>query len=220
MHDLTEAVTRIVSELGVHTGIVQINVGSTGAIGAIEFKPGLEQDLPALLRRLIPPSSDYAHEPWHDGNSNSLLQATLLGPSLTVPLRERPARDRHLAANLSHRTNDVARERSVVVTVLENDQRTPGQRTGNGPTTVHDRGRRPNRGRYNFRHADDCSNHPGDAYKGIPLQNLRPSSPLRGPFVFRCVNAPSLDRRPGSNACAWNMAGTFALSVLQACCMK
>jgi secondary thiamine-phosphate synthase enzyme len=90
MNDLTDAVTRIVSESGVHTGIVQIfNVGSTGAIGAIEFEPGLEQDLPALLRRLIPPSLHYAHEQtWHDGNGHSHLQATLLGPSLTVPVRE------------------------------------------------------------------------------------------------------------------------------------
>jgi thiamine phosphate synthase YjbQ (UPF0047 family) len=51
MHDLTDAVARIVSESGVRTGIVQIfNVGSTAAIGAIEFEPGLKQDLPALLR--------------------------------------------------------------------------------------------------------------------------------------------------------------------------
>jgi len=51
MHDLTDGVARIVSESGVRTGIVQIfNVGSTGAIGAIEFEPGLKQDLPALLR--------------------------------------------------------------------------------------------------------------------------------------------------------------------------
>ena len=54
MHDLTDAVTRIVSESGVRTGIVQIfNVGSTAAIGTIEFEPGLKQDLPALLRRLL-----------------------------------------------------------------------------------------------------------------------------------------------------------------------
>jgi secondary thiamine-phosphate synthase enzyme len=83
MHDLIDAVTRIVSESGVRTGIVQIfNVGSTAAIGAIEFEPGLKQDLPALLRRLIPPSRDYAHEQtWHDGNGHSHLQevVTVLG---------------------------------------------------------------------------------------------------------------------------------------------
>ena len=88
MHDPTDAVARIVGESGGRTGIVQIfNVGSTAAIGAIEFEPGLKQDLPALLRRLIPPSRDYAHEQtWHDGNGHSHLQATLLGPGLTVPV--------------------------------------------------------------------------------------------------------------------------------------
>jgi secondary thiamine-phosphate synthase enzyme len=35
----------------------------------------------------MPPSRDYGHEQtWHDGNGHSHLQATLLGPSLTVPV--------------------------------------------------------------------------------------------------------------------------------------
>ncbi len=120
MHDLTDAVARIVNELGVQTGIVQIfNVGSTGAIGAIEFEPGLEQDLPALLRRLIPPGEDYAHEQtWHDGNGHSHLQATLLGPSLTVPVSDaRPVLGSW--QQIFHIECDVRpRERTVVVTVL------------------------------------------------------------------------------------------------------
>ncbi len=120
MHDLTDAVTRIVGESGVSTGIVQIfNVGSTGAIGAIEFEPGLKQDLPALLRRLIPPSRDYAHEQtWHDGNGHSHLQATLLGPSLTVPVRNgEPVLGTW--QQIFHIECDVRpRERTVVVTVL------------------------------------------------------------------------------------------------------
>jgi secondary thiamine-phosphate synthase enzyme len=63
------------------------NVGSTGAIGAIEFEPGLVEDLPNLLDKLMPPSRHYGHEQaWHDGNGHSHLQATLLGPSLTVPV--------------------------------------------------------------------------------------------------------------------------------------
>ena len=90
MHDLTDEITRIVSESGVRTGSVHLfNVGSTGAIGAIEFEPGLEQDLPQMLDRLIPPSRSYGHErAWHDGNGHSHLQATLLGPSLTVPVKD------------------------------------------------------------------------------------------------------------------------------------
>jgi secondary thiamine-phosphate synthase enzyme len=120
MHDLTDEVARIVSESGVRIGIVQIfNVGSTGVIGAIEFEPGLKQDLPALLRRLIPPSRDYAHEQtWQDGNGHSHLQATLLGPSLTVPVRDgEPVLGTW--QQIFHIECDVRpRERIIVVTVL------------------------------------------------------------------------------------------------------
>ena len=90
MHDLTEAVARIVRASGVRTGIANVcNIGSTASIGTIEFEPGLQADLPAMLNRLIPPNPDYGHEQaWHDGNGHSHLQATLLGPSLTVPVHD------------------------------------------------------------------------------------------------------------------------------------
>ena len=90
MHDLTEQVARIVGESGLLTGLAHIfHVGSTAAIGTIEFEPGLQQDLPAILDKLFPPSRDYGHEQaWHDGNGHSHLQATMLGPSLTVPIKE------------------------------------------------------------------------------------------------------------------------------------
>lgn len=90
MHDLTEQIGSVVARSGIRTGLVQIfNVGSTGAVGTIEFEPGLERDLPQMLDNLFPPSRDYGHErAWHDGNGHSHLQATLLGPSLTVPVKE------------------------------------------------------------------------------------------------------------------------------------
>jgi secondary thiamine-phosphate synthase enzyme len=90
MHDLTGDVARIVSASGVRSGVANIfNVGSTGAIGTIEFEPGLQQDLPAVLDKLFPPSREYGHEQaWHDGNGHSHLQATMLGPSLTVPIKD------------------------------------------------------------------------------------------------------------------------------------
>ena len=90
MHDLTGEVARIVSESRVRCGLVHVfYVGSTGAIGTIEFEPGLQEDLPAMLDKLFPPSRDYGHErAWHDGNGHSHLQATTLGPSLTVPIKE------------------------------------------------------------------------------------------------------------------------------------
>jgi secondary thiamine-phosphate synthase enzyme len=90
MHDLTETVAALVEKSRIRTGIVHVfNVGSTAAVGTIEFEPGLLGDLPAALDRLLPPSRTCGHErAWHDGNGHSHLQATLLGPALTVPVSD------------------------------------------------------------------------------------------------------------------------------------
>ena len=90
MQDITQEVIEIVSRSGVQTGIVHIfNIGSTAALGTIEFEPGLQADFPEMLDRLIPPSREYGHEQtWHDGNGHSHLQASLLGPSLSVPIAQ------------------------------------------------------------------------------------------------------------------------------------
>ena len=120
MHDLTGQVARIVSESRVLCGLVHIfNVGSTAAIGTIEFEPGLQNDLPAMLDKLLPPSRVYGHErAWHDGNGHSHLQATLLGPSLSVPVAEgKPVLGTW--QQVFHLECDVKpRRRTVVVTVM------------------------------------------------------------------------------------------------------
>jgi secondary thiamine-phosphate synthase enzyme len=88
MHDITEQVGAIVATSGIRAGTVNVfNIGSTAAVGTIEFEPGLQRDLPDILDQLIPPSRNYGHEQtWHDGNGHSHLQATLLGPSLNVAI--------------------------------------------------------------------------------------------------------------------------------------
>jgi secondary thiamine-phosphate synthase enzyme len=120
LHDLTDEVSRVVAESGVCTGVVHVfNVGSTAAVGTLEYEPGLRRDLPELLDRLIPPSRAYGHEQaWHDGNGHSHLQATLLGPALTVPVGGgRPVLGTW--QQVVHLECDVRpRERTVVVTVL------------------------------------------------------------------------------------------------------
>ena len=120
MHDITEHVASAVNSSGVKTGTVNVfNVGSTAAVGTIEFEPGLQVDMPAILDKLIPPSLNYGHEQaWHDGNGHSHLQATLLGPSLTVPIT-----DGKLVLGtwqqIFHLECDVrGRQRIVVVTVV------------------------------------------------------------------------------------------------------
>ena len=90
MHDITGRVASVVAASGIKTGTVhEFNIGSTGCIGTVEYEAGLERDIPELFDKMIPPSRDYGHEQaWHDGNGHSHLQATLMGPSLTVPVSE------------------------------------------------------------------------------------------------------------------------------------
>jgi secondary thiamine-phosphate synthase enzyme len=120
MQDLTASVADVVSHSRVQTGVVHVfAIGSTAAVGVIEFEPGLQRDLPETLDRLMPPSRDYGHEQtWHDGNGHSHLQATLLGPSLSVPI----AKGQPILGTwqqIIHLECDIhARQRQVVVTVM------------------------------------------------------------------------------------------------------
>ncbi len=119
MHDITEQVRHVVQKSGVQTGIAHVfNIGSTAVVGTVEYESGLCADLPALLRKMIPPSRKYGHEQtWHDGNGHSHLQATLMGPSLTVPVSDGlPALGTW--QQVFHLECDVkTRQRSVMVTV-------------------------------------------------------------------------------------------------------
>jgi secondary thiamine-phosphate synthase enzyme len=120
MQDITDQVAHLVGQCGIQTGTAHVfHVGSTASIGTIEFEPGLERDLPELLDRLIPPSRQYGHEQaWHDGNGHSHLQATWLGPSITVPIRG----GRLVLGTwqqIFHLECDIKpRQRSIIVTVL------------------------------------------------------------------------------------------------------
>ncbi len=119
MEDVTDRVARVVRASGITTGTAHVfNVGSTGAVGTVEFEPGLERDVPEMLDRLIPASRAYGHEQaWHDGNGHSHLQATWMGPGLTVPVADgRPVLGTW--QQIFHLECDVKpRRRNIVVTV-------------------------------------------------------------------------------------------------------
>lgn len=86
--DITSEINQIVSKSDINNGIVSIfNAGSTGAIITLEYEPGLLKDIPDFLEKIIPKNMNYFHEQtWHDGNGHSHVRASLLGPSLTVPV--------------------------------------------------------------------------------------------------------------------------------------
>lgn len=120
MHDLTAQVAGVVARAKVRTGIVHVfNVGSTATVGTIEFEPGLQTDLPTVLDRLMPPSRTYGHEQaWHDGNGHSHLQATMLGPGLTVPVGEGKLLVGTWQQIFHLECDTRPRKRNVVVTVM------------------------------------------------------------------------------------------------------
>ena len=118
--DITDRIHTIVARSGVSFGQVSaFIVGSTGSITTIEYEPGVVEDLKDAVNRLAPPGLDYAHErAWHDGNGHSHVQAALLGPSISVPVRSGRMRlgtwQQVVAINHDNRS----RKRQVEVTVI------------------------------------------------------------------------------------------------------
>jgi len=87
--DLTGHLTEALSRGKIRDGIATIFVvGSTAGITTTEFEPGLAgTDLRELFDRLAPADATYAHEEtWNDDNGHSHVRASLVGPSITVPL--------------------------------------------------------------------------------------------------------------------------------------
>jgi secondary thiamine-phosphate synthase enzyme len=87
--DITRHVREAVAASGLSDGVATVFVaGSTVAITTMEFEPGLVKDFPAMLERAAPRKGvEYEHQrTWHDGNGHSHVKASLIGPSLSVPL--------------------------------------------------------------------------------------------------------------------------------------
>jgi secondary thiamine-phosphate synthase enzyme len=78
---------RLADMRAAHGTVTVFCVGSTGALTTVEYEPGLVEDLHALFERLAPKDARYGHEErWHDGNGHSHVRASLLGPSLVIPV--------------------------------------------------------------------------------------------------------------------------------------
>ena len=88
--DVTGDLKRVIQNSEIKVGSLAATiVGSTGSITTIEYEPGVVDDLKEAINRISPPGIYYAHEEaWHDGNGHSHVQAALLGPSISLPVRE------------------------------------------------------------------------------------------------------------------------------------
>lgn len=87
--NITPDVEGAVRKSGVKNGIATVFVtGATGGITTVEYEPGLVSDLKEAFEKWAARQGKYAHnEKWGDGNGFSHVRASLLGPSLTVPIK-------------------------------------------------------------------------------------------------------------------------------------
>ena len=87
--DITPILEKVIRKSRIANGqLCATMVGSTGSITTIEYEPGVIADLKRAINSLAPPGLEYEHEKaWHDGNGHSHVQAALLGPSITLPIR-------------------------------------------------------------------------------------------------------------------------------------
>lgn len=86
--NLTAQLNSFVSSGGVRSGLVNVAVvGSTAGITTIEYEPGLVADLRKAFERVAPSGVAYEHDArWGDGNGHAHVRASLLGPSVTLPV--------------------------------------------------------------------------------------------------------------------------------------
>ncbi len=58
--------------------------GATAAVSTVEYEPGLLEDIPRLMKKLIPSNIPNEHDKiWRDGNGFSNLRSFLIKTSLT-----------------------------------------------------------------------------------------------------------------------------------------
>lgn len=91
VQDLTQDLRSLVKDSGIQTGqLTAMVVGSTASLSTTEFEPGLVQhDLAAAMESIAPETGRYMHEEtWHDDNGHSHVRATLMGPSLALPITD------------------------------------------------------------------------------------------------------------------------------------
>lgn len=86
--DITPQVTEVLRNSGLREGVAFLFVpGSTAALTTIEYENGVITDLVEIIEKIVPRDIPYQHNlRWGDGNGYSHVRASLLGPSLNIPV--------------------------------------------------------------------------------------------------------------------------------------
>ena len=91
VNDITQQVKEAIRESDIQDGVVTIfTPSSTSGLTTIEFESGAISDFQRLFDEIINPKRNYAHNArWGDGNGHSHIRASLLGPSISVPFKNK-----------------------------------------------------------------------------------------------------------------------------------
>jgi secondary thiamine-phosphate synthase enzyme len=120
--DITPQVTEALRNSGIKEGVVFLFVsGSTAALTTIEYEQGVVNDLIRTIEKIAPQNIAYQHNlRWGDGNGYSHVRASLLGPSLNIPVTNKKllvgAWQQIVLLDFDNRP----REREVVVQIIGN----------------------------------------------------------------------------------------------------
>lgn len=89
--DITNLVSEAIEKSKINNGIVTIFVpGSTASVSTIEYEPNLIKDVKQAVERIVPSNIEYEHhKTWGDDNGKSHVRATLMGPGLTIPFKNK-----------------------------------------------------------------------------------------------------------------------------------
>ncbi len=89
--DITGKVQKIVDDSKKKEGSVTVFVsGSTASVSTIEHEENLVRDVKRVLEKIAPYGPDYEHHrTWGDDNGASHVRATLMGPGITVPFKDK-----------------------------------------------------------------------------------------------------------------------------------
>ena len=85
--DITDHVAKAIEKAGVAEGVCHVYVPHTTAGVTINegADPDVARDIEKELTRMVPKDGDFEHQ---EGNSDSHVKTSLIGPSCSVPVRD------------------------------------------------------------------------------------------------------------------------------------
>ena len=118
--NITEHVQKEIEHSKMKEGTVTVFIkGSTASVSTIEFEPNLVKDVEKMFERIAPSDITYEHhQTWGDHNGKSHCRATLMGPSLTLPFKDRKLVLGQWQQIVLLDFDVPAREREIILTIM------------------------------------------------------------------------------------------------------